>query len=552
MHEALHLNRLQLLPISTRIIILAACKSTASKDTVDRALEKVFKAEEEATPSGASAVDSHLSRYLPFFFAVLDPSRTPSAAAMETWTSETLTAVYSAVTALDLVLPITQLPAAIALDRWPCISAWLSFIYLYGTQVWTLMESSPPRDRPVGPIRLWTNLALYLLHLSIEHPPATEILRSTPGFAIFVMQTWVHLRYSDQLSMQQRQIVFATLLHKTKFAVATDSEPRLGRQHLEEALEGAGGTYGDIAFLIVDFLDAAMASGSPELERTRSDKNTVDLVRIMLTVTTNLDFSSLPNVTVMDDIPFQMYGGHLTSALRELEAVYPALLKAINHLCALPERLRTHENAVEAFELCATQLNRLVKHDAHLATAIQAGLLGTLAHMYSASGLDEKFEMIFTLLLKPALMSPQLLAVCSQALEQLPVTGLSENAEWVAFVQKVAERMNFLTRLDDPNESSMELTAWRMRACDNFECNKIQERSAFRRCACGSVYYCSRTCQTADWHVINGHRSACATRWRFLLSDFMTPRLPFKQRCFLRQLIHAEYLQNFDEICRLQ
>ncbi|KAJ7048633.1 hypothetical protein C8F01DRAFT_47772, partial [Mycena amicta] len=207
---ALRLDRLQVLPISTRIIILPACKSNASKETVDRALEKILQEGED----GLSAVYSDLRRYLPFFFAVLDPSRIPSAAAMETWPSATQTAVYSGAIAVDLILVIKDLPPAIALHCWPSISAWLAFIHLHDPQVSTLIESSP---RPYIPGRLYTNLLLYMVAVTERHPEASKIFHSTPGFATFVMKIWVHFRDSGQLRMRDQLTLFTGLLSWTKF-----------------------------------------------------------------------------------------------------------------------------------------------------------------------------------------------------------------------------------------------------------------------------------------------------------------------------------------------
>ncbi|KAJ7048636.1 hypothetical protein C8F01DRAFT_1276356 [Mycena amicta] len=240
-----------------------------------------------------------------------------------------------------------------------------------------------------------------------------------------------------------------------------------------------------------------------------------------------LDDSSLAPLT--EEHPTLRHGGHLSSALRAVNAVYPVLLNLINCLSAFPAPPRPERSIVG---LCGIQLLQLIQEEADIARAIQAGVVRTLAHIHSGAGLEDGFEMIFDLILKP----------------------LDDHAGWVAFVEKTAERMRLLAQLDDckNNESSPALATWRTKACDNVECNKIQERSAFGRCPCGSVYYCSSTCQIADWHGADGHRSVCGTRWLFLLSDFMIPRIPFKQRCFLRQLIHADYLQNFDKICRLQ
>ncbi|KAJ7048658.1 hypothetical protein C8F01DRAFT_1239353 [Mycena amicta] len=506
---ALRLDRLQVLPISTRIIILPACKSNASKETIDRAVEKILKEGKDAL----SAVN--LNRYLPFFFAVLDPSRIPSAAAMETLSSATQTAVYSGAVALDLILLIKELPPAIALHCWPRISAWLGFIHLHDTQVSTQIES----PRPYIPGRLYTNLLLYMVALTARHPEANKIFHSTPGFATFVMKIWVHFRDAGQLRMRDQLTLFTGLLSRTNFGRDTESRPR--KQLLEEALDGAGGTYGDMALLIVDFLDAVLAT-TQELEETRSGRTTADFVRVILMVTIDLDHSSLSPPT--EEHPLHRYGGHLTSALREIDAVYRALLNITNYLSAFPAPPRPDGSGVG---LCGSQLLKLIQEEVDIASAIRAGLVRTLANIYSGTGHDETFEMMLELVLTPVLTSTQLLPACSQAIEQLPVTQLDNNPQRVAFVEKTAERMGLLAQLDDSkdNESSSALATWRTKACDNVECVLL---------------------------LAYMPNYGLAWRQRSSLADFMIPRIPFKQRCFLRQLIHADYLQNFDKICRLQ
>ncbi|KAJ7051834.1 hypothetical protein C8F01DRAFT_634345 [Mycena amicta] len=408
------------------------------------------------------------------------------------------------------------------------------------------MQFSVPRKRPCTPVRLWLGVLLFLASLCDKHLPAREIVSSTPGFVTFVMKIWLHLRGAGQLRLPNQQHLLTSLLAHAKFGASTESRPR--QQRLAEALDGAGGTHGDLAALIVDYLDAVLVTAP------KSSGNTALFLRTVVMAVINLDYSSRPvsqetsypmrSPLTPSQYPFVRYGGLLTSSLRQIEAIYPTMLNIINYLAAGPQPSKAEGSIVE---LAVGLLIKLVQRDADLVTAIQAGLIRSLGPIYSATGANEDFDSIFTCLLMPASTSSYLLPMLVQATAQSPAAELADNAKWVAFVGTTAQRMQLL---DNFKEASV--ATWGAKACDNFQCNGIEERADLRRCPCGSVYYCSRACQMADWCGADGHRSVCSTQRRLLLSAFMTPRISFKQRCFLRQLIQTDYLRHFDIICRLQ
>ncbi|KAJ6533147.1 hypothetical protein B0H19DRAFT_1383767 [Mycena capillaripes] len=76
-------------------------------------------------------------------------------------------------------------------------------------------------------------------------------------------------------------------------------------------------------------------------------------------------------------------------------------------------------------------------------------------------------------------------------------------------------------------------------ACDNMECDKVDKKELFRRCAvCHTAAYCSRQCQRADW--IEGHRDEC----HVLLSAYLTYAaigLHYREKSFIRALLHSDY-----------
>ncbi|KAJ7614973.1 hypothetical protein FB45DRAFT_1109365 [Roridomyces roridus] len=68
------------------------------------------------------------------------------------------------------------------------------------------------------------------------------------------------------------------------------------------------------------------------------------------------------------------------------------------------------------------------------------------------------------------------------------------------------------------------------------------------RCAgCHAFYYCSQECQKTDWRV--GHRNFCASHQGLLLAEHDDRNLSFKERSFMRALIHHKYLKAQGAIC---
>ncbi|KAJ7302906.1 hypothetical protein DFH08DRAFT_945482 [Mycena albidolilacea] len=106
--------------------------------------------------------------------------------------------------------------------------------------------------------------------------------------------------------------------------------------------------------------------------------------------------------------------------------------------------------------------------------------------------------------------------------------------EWSTFAELLSFRLEIMQRFDAQNGVSQ-------RGCDNPKCCKIGAKTEFKRCSgCKAFRYCSRECQTADWHE-GAHRSACPLhrdQYRFVDERFTS-----RDRAFLRFLLHHDYLQ---------
>ncbi|KAF7312771.1 hypothetical protein MIND_00292200 [Mycena indigotica] len=84
--------------------------------------------------------------------------------------------------------------------------------------------------------------------------------------------------------------------------------------------------------------------------------------------------------------------------------------------------------------------------------------------------------------------------------------------------------------------------AHRLSACDNPPCGQIDDREKFSQCSlCRTRVYCSRVCQKADWNE-GKHRATCAaTKVKYADTRAIFSK---EQLAFFRSALHAFYLEN--------
>ncbi|KAF8143692.1 hypothetical protein K438DRAFT_1875536 [Mycena galopus ATCC 62051] len=131
----------------------------------------------------------------------------------------------------------------------------------------------------------------------------------------------------------------------------------------------------------------------------------------------------------------------------------------------------------------------------------------------------------------------------AKSLANSPGFRSSEYArEWDKFVTLATERLAVMERYD-----SGELGA--LRACDNVDCSAMKKDDALLRCtACRNAFYCSKECQAVDW--TSGHRKLCKNPFNRIQEK--CPQLTFRDRDFLRALVHSDYLAGRDNVLAMQ
>ncbi|KAF7312914.1 hypothetical protein MKEN_00975800 [Mycena kentingensis (nom. inval.)] len=121
--------------------------------------------------------------------------------------------------------------------------------------------------------------------------------------------------------------------------------------------------------------------------------------------------------------------------------------------------------------------------------------------------------------------------------------------EWRYFVETAArDRIDVLEGLEGGKYAART-------ACDHLKCTAVGERSTFRRCSgCRTVYYCSKSCQRADWRRTGGHRAYCALRSNSptLLANGQRHLASHNDRQFLRAILDHEQTTNWKDICAKQ
>ncbi|KAK7051719.1 hypothetical protein R3P38DRAFT_1628799 [Favolaschia claudopus] len=105
--------------------------------------------------------------------------------------------------------------------------------------------------------------------------------------------------------------------------------------------------------------------------------------------------------------------------------------------------------------------------------------------------------------------------------------------KWHGFTRLAEIRLQTLTAYEKGDFS-------RHRVCSNSTCAMMAAKTAFRRCsACSLALYCSKACQSHDWHF-GDHSDYCKRYKSVQLS--MSSSLDVQEKSFLRALLYDTYL----------
>ncbi|KAJ7660275.1 hypothetical protein DFH06DRAFT_1401716 [Mycena polygramma] len=392
-------------------------------------------------------------------------------------------------------------------EVWSAAWAWIRFL------------EECEKCRP-GETRTATN-DLHLLYLGtiLSLSQDTEILPtiiSTPGVRVLFSKGWVvavnRLQTSDKLMLQL-----------VKFLLRTN--PR-DPPNLEELIEGAGGSPNNFASLLVNHIRLP----APHRDHALSDQDGLALLPI---------FVFIHDVGLMD--------GPLRSPLVEsglIKCVITALCTLCGNTITLTAELLPASFAVLVAHMMAHPGFPAMKE------ALAAGLLRILVCANRRMPhLDFGLHLLLRDILPKSLVYHSVLSVIQAALDDTKYLANTPEfraspffQEWINFVEVATERLVVMEQYNSGKLGSR-------RACDHLECGAMRKDDTLLRCAaCHNVFYCSKECQVADWK--GRHRKLCKTDANRPHEG--APQLTFRDRDFLRALLHHDYEAARVEVLALQ
>ncbi|KAJ6553546.1 hypothetical protein DFH09DRAFT_586315 [Mycena vulgaris] len=307
------------------------------------------------------------------------------------------------------------------------------------------------------------------------------------------------------------------------------SEP----EHFEEVLDGVGGSFFDLASTIVKhFRYMAPMADSPLPP---------DIGHLLAGI-----------FYLLDKIHLHDHDAAFAPALRAAGMVTAVItvLRALSRVTVDSDNAEYVQNMMySCFDILAPLLPGRTSPAATI-EALRAGLVPLIlsSGMKNDRYLDHHLEQLLRSTLPGHMVYRSVLLQMEKSIVIPPDlalkakhAGMSPVFErlWSNFLSLAKVRLQFLETFDSGKFLSS-------KACDNVECGVIRAKDEFLRCSgCRAMYYCSRTCQIADWRV-GGHRRACK---HFRNVDIALPEvIGTRDKVFMRALLDDCYNRNKADI----
>ncbi|KAJ7673793.1 hypothetical protein DFH06DRAFT_1467237 [Mycena polygramma] len=486
-HPSLRLDRIQKLPLRLKRIATSAAQGSES-DTL--LLADVVREQPIS--------DSQKMCLWAVFYAILDPARIPTPAALEVsaCTLEILSVLHSL--GVLVWLPVPD-PSTYA-DIWARVWAWMNFLHTYVVHLQGLAATD-------------LYLAFTSLICTIQDQWDGSLISTTPGVCVIVARAWVIFLDSNNGPGLENVDNFLT------YGKGSCPASAMG-----EYFEGAGGTGDDLALTVVRYIKYALEDNEVSLAN-KEGISRLFAASSFIRRTTTLRGTASPYEAALI---FHGLAGLLTMAIcalnvrrsRDCQMTPPLLdqlFSLITDLCLLPPGYP------------------------HMREAIQAGLL--LAIVSSATRDKASYyphlEFYFTCLIPMCLVYHNVLVHMPRAMESVQklvnapaFQRCSLHPNWLLFKVVVDGRLKSLALFDSGNRIAF-------KACANMECDEFHDKHRFKRCSgCLDFYYCSRECQSIDWKA--GHRQTCSTFRRIHMEE----KLSRRDVAFLREIAYADFLHN--------
>ncbi|KAJ7658273.1 hypothetical protein DFH06DRAFT_1131271 [Mycena polygramma] len=397
-------------------------------------------------------------------------------------------------------------PRGPSLDLWPRVWNWAEFFNTYWDHLPNLDE--------VGKSFLRVAICSLLLKLR-EDPETGRIMAATRGVRRAMAAGWATMVRHHTLPAPPAAL---GELAMPLFALSEVEEDVTDPRNIEEVVEGCGGSYGDFASVLTQYLSHAAPDAKSQMA---VGALTPALTYLQLTLN-NDDFNS---------------------ALLS-NGIIPALVSSLAIDGEPPLGGLSHRPV----DLCFMTLVEYLQVPPGLPwipQALEAGLLryvvsfGEKMAQPSEKGMYPALKALLTTILPSSLVSYAVITQMKKSFAAVELASQSREfvqsalfGDWTVFRRLVKERVAVL----DAWESSGRVS---FLACDNMKCGKIEKREMFRCCsACQTANYCSAKCQRVDW--LDAHREVCAALKSYNLV-FHVPGLKARDRAFMRELLHVDY-----------
>ncbi|KAK6984816.1 MYND-type domain-containing protein [Favolaschia claudopus] len=500
-HPALHIDCLKRLPSSKRLLANAAMSDHRTLKDLQLVRMHVL-----------AAPQSQRKLMLPVLYFNINPAEVPDMDIFESQANVVAAANGCIERAIDAIrsLYALDLPAGIGIDLWPRVWPWFRFLFLY--------QHQNPTGNSAIDQRFCVDFLMFAGGLA-DHKETSDLITATPCFWFMLGRTW---HCVPAIPDPHRRIL---AFNELRYFIV--NKKLLESTNLEELLDGAGGTWSDLAHLVVLSMDVL----------TPKNENVMDSSEIYF-FHSGIMFLILVDPALEDP---QKQSPTL-SQLGEALLSHGILSVLRDGMLAL---IKTAESStVPALYACFNVLTVFFVTNsgcAKLPEAITDGLLTTLilcARSRFGQDVHGQLGIYFKQLLSAAAIDYRVLSALDAFwpdIDQLTDDPAFEpsglvHESWTVFRSLVDERLQLLHEFKRSNTS--------FRACDNLDPGTKHE---FRRCSgCRSSYYCSPACQIADWRN-GGHREACNSCGTLLLSERNNNNFNAQQRSFLRVLVHHDY-----------
>ncbi|KAJ7167999.1 hypothetical protein C8R46DRAFT_259346 [Mycena filopes] len=450
--------------------------------------------------------------YLPALYVNLDPAGIPSPNELDRLLltlspMPTVALATLAVDALTLYMQAGNLTERDGFSElWVRLWKWLEFLNTY----WDLLPASklPTRTQEMM-AGIYSGL---ILHLK-EDPRTSRLICATPGVRRYLAMAWRATLHDDAAVAEPEFFDAMTAI----LSVFTDRIQ--DDSNFTEMVEGAGGSFQDLASVVIRHIRVAVATPTFDVPQYLSG--------CLL-----LSKGECQNCIRLGEVLRSM--GMIETVISAIFALHPTQPRYNVSMCVL--------YLVEDIQQGHPYLLRALRSGL-LRLIITLGSSTTAADMSDEDGIPANITIILREILPQALVHRAVVAQLQRSLEEvtnLPAAFKSSAfmADWNVFVDSATEHMECYERWKANSKAAL-------KACDNMKCGKIAAKAQFKCCAtCRTVNYCSVDCQAVDW--CEGHREVCD---KLRLVKFSFPETLSKRgKSFLRFVVTEEHARRMTSI----